>query len=150
MRVWVRLELICIHYDGWKVNFDTWPITLSQFKEIIIGKALEHFAESSCLFVVDELNKLRDNANEISSVLHEKCRFFIRRDRESPIEVENLSLVQTDDDIFLCVGDWSGGYDTEIVSDSDDEMESWCGWREIVQANMASREQSEKDVEGTV
>ena len=37
-------------------------------------------------------------------------------------------MVQKDDDIFLCVGDWSGGYDTEIVSDSDDEVESWGEW----------------------
>ena len=60
--------------------------------------------------------------------IREKCRFFIRRSRENPTEVENLSMVQKDDDIFLCVGDWSGGYDTEIVSDSDDEVESWGEW----------------------
>jgi len=128
MRVWVKLELLCIHFDGWQVNFDTWPIPFSQFKEIIIGRALEHFEESSCIFIVDELHKLRGDLTEISSVLHEKCRFFIRRGRENPTEIENLSTLQTDDDIFLCVGDWSGGYDTEMVSDSDDDVESWGGW----------------------
>ena len=125
MRVWVRLEFLCIHFDGWQVNFDTWPVPFSQFKEITIAKALEHFEESSCIFIVDELYKLRGDLSGIASVLREKCRFFIRRSRENPTEVENLSMVQKDDDIFLCVGDWSGGYDTEIVSDSDDEVESW-------------------------
>ena len=128
MRVWVRLEFLCIHFDGWQVNFDTWPVPFSQFKEITIAKALEHFEESSCIFIVDELCKLRGDLSGIASVLREKCRFFIRRSRENPTEVENLSMVQKDDDIFLCVGDWSGGYDTEIVSDSDDEVESWGEW----------------------
>lgn len=54
-----------------------WPIPLSQFKEIIIGRALEHYKESSCIFIVDKLYKLRDDISEISSVLHEKCGFFI-------------------------------------------------------------------------
>lgn len=54
-----------------------WPIPLSQFKEIIIGRALEHYKESSCIFIVDKLYKLRDDISEISSVLHEKRGFFI-------------------------------------------------------------------------
>lgn len=37
-------------------------------------------------------------------------------------------MVQTDDNVFLCLGDWSGGYNTEILSDSDDEVENWGGW----------------------
>ena len=36
-------------------------------------------------------------------------------------------MVQADDDIFLSLGDWSGGYDTEMLSDSEDEVESWVG-----------------------
>lgn len=51
--------------------------------------------------------------------------FFICRGRENPTEAKNLSMLQTHDDVFLCLGDWSGGYDTEILSDSDDELESW-------------------------
>lgn len=127
MRVWVRLELLCIHFDGWQVTFDTWPIPLSQFKDAIIDRALQHYEESSCIFIVDELYKLRGDISKISNVLHENCRLFIRRGKENPTEVENLGMVQTDDDIFLCLGDWSGGYDTEMLSDSEDEVESWGG-----------------------
>ena len=78
MRVWVRLELLCIHFDGWQVTFDTWPIPLSQFQDAIIDRALQHYKESSCIFIVDELCKLRGDISEISNVLHEKCRLFIR------------------------------------------------------------------------
>ena len=104
------------------MNFDTWPVPFSQFKVIIIAKALEHFKDSSCIFIVDKLCKLRGDLSGIASVLREKSRFFICRGRENPTEVENLRMVQTDDDIFLCVGDWTDGYDTEILSDSDDEV----------------------------
>ena len=41
--------------------------------------------------------------------------------------MKNVDMVQADDDIFLCLGDWSGGYDTEMLSDSEDEVESWVG-----------------------
>ena len=123
MRLWVRTELLCIHFDAWQVNFNSWPVALSQFREIVISRALEHF-EEGCIFIVDEL---QGKTHELSSVLHEKCRFFIRRGKENPTEVENLSMLQTDDDIFLSLGDWSGGYDTEIVSDSESD-ESWDGW----------------------
>ena len=33
-------------------------------------------------------------------------------------------MVQADDDIFLCLGDWSGGYDTEMLSDWEEKVES--------------------------
>lgn len=73
------------------------------------------------------MDELQGKTHELSSVLHEKCRFFIRRGKENPTEVENLSMLQTDDDIFLSLSYWSGGYDTEIVSDSESD-ESWDGW----------------------
>lgn len=57
-----------------------------------------------------------------------KVYIFIRRGRENPAEVENLRMVQTDDDIFLCVGDWSDGYNTEILSNSEHEVESCGEW----------------------
>ena len=83
------------------MNFDTWPIPLSQFKNIIIAKVLEHLKESSCTFTVNELCKLQGDLSGTFSVLHEGCRFFIHHSRRNPTEAENLSMVQTDDVIFL-------------------------------------------------
>ena len=51
MPVWAKVELLCINFDGLKVQFDEWPISLSKFQARLIDKAMEHFEESSCIFV---------------------------------------------------------------------------------------------------
>lgn len=132
MRVWVRVELLCIHFDGLKVQFSEWPVSLSTFRAVLIDRAMEHFVEdSSEIFVKEELFRLRNEPSwKIAGVLHEKCRLFMQVGSDDPIEVRDLRIVQWDDDIFLSLGKWSGGYDTEVVStdDSEDEIESWQGW----------------------
>ena len=77
MRVWVRTEKLCIHFDGWKVSLDTWPIPLLEFKTILMAKVLEHIRESRCIFVVEDLNNVRNDPKEIARVLGERCRFFV-------------------------------------------------------------------------
>ena len=50
----VRVECTVVQYtnfDGLKVQFDEWPISLSKFQARLIDKAMEHFEESSCIFV---------------------------------------------------------------------------------------------------
>ncbi|CAH3125313.1 unnamed protein product [Porites lobata] len=51
MPVWAKVELLCINFDGLKVQFDEWPISLSKFQARLIDKAMEQFEESSCIFV---------------------------------------------------------------------------------------------------
>lgn len=51
MSVWAKVELLCINFDGLKVQFDEWSISLSKFQARLIDKAMEHFEESSCIFV---------------------------------------------------------------------------------------------------
>lgn len=51
MPVWAKVELLSINFDGLKVQFDEWPISLSKFQARLIDKAMEHFEESSCIFV---------------------------------------------------------------------------------------------------
>lgn len=131
MRVWVRTELLCIHFDGLKVKFDQWPIPLSTFQAMLIDRALEHFEDSNFLFVQEELNRFKNQARKIASLLRRRCRLFKKVDSEHPTEVTNLRNVEWDDEIYLSLGDWDGGYDTELVStdDSDeDEIDSWLGW----------------------
>ena len=131
MRVWVRTEKLCIHFDGWKVSLDTWPIPLLEFKTILMAKVLEHIRESRCIFVVEDLNNVRNDPKEIARVLGERCRFFVQRGAANPVEVQDVDLVEFDDDVFPTLGDWpwSGGYDTEIISDeSDDESTDWEEW----------------------
>lgn len=50
MPVWAKVELLCINFDGLKVQFDEWPISLSKFQARLIDKAMEQFEESSCIF----------------------------------------------------------------------------------------------------
>lgn len=50
----VRVECTVVQYinfDGLKVQFDEWPISLSKFQARLIDKAMEHLEESSCIFV---------------------------------------------------------------------------------------------------
>ena len=47
--VWAKVELLCIKFDGLKVQFDNWPISMSKFQARLIHKAMEHFEESSCI-----------------------------------------------------------------------------------------------------
>ena len=91
MWVWIRLELLCIYFDGWQVTFNTWPIPISQFKDAIIDRALQHYKESSCIIILDDVYKLRGDINEILNVQHEKCRPFIPRGKENPTQVETLA-----------------------------------------------------------
>ena len=51
MPVWAKVELLYINFDGLKVQFDEWPISLSKFQARLIDKAMEQFEESSCIFV---------------------------------------------------------------------------------------------------
>ena len=53
MPVWAKVELLYINFDGLKVQFDEWPISLSKFQARLIDKAMEQFEESSCIFVRD-------------------------------------------------------------------------------------------------
>lgn len=130
MRVWARTELLCIHFDGLKVQLDQWPISLSNFQAMVIDRAMDHFNDSSCLFVEEELNRFRNESRKIASVLRKRCRLFKKVHSGNPVEITNLSIVQWDDDIYLSLGDWDGGYDTELVStdDSEEEIHSWEGW----------------------
>ena len=84
MRVWVRTELLCIHFDGLKVKFDQWPIPLSTFQAMLIDRALEHFEDSNCLFVQEELNRFKNQARKIASLLRRRCRLFKKVDLEHP------------------------------------------------------------------
>ena len=45
--VWAKVELLCINFDGLKVQFDNWSISMSKFQARLIHKAMEHFEESS-------------------------------------------------------------------------------------------------------
>ena len=99
---------------------------------MLVDRAMEHFFEdSSDIFIKEELFRLRNKPRwKIASVLDEKCQLFMQVGSDDPIEVRDLRIVQWDADIFLSLGKWSGGYDTEVVStdDSEDEIESWQGW----------------------
>ena len=131
MRVWARVELLCIHFDALKVQFDEWPLPVSKFRAMLIARAMEHFEDSSCIFVKEELYGLRNEPMwKIAGVLHEKCRLFMQRGSGDPIEVRDLRVVQWDTEIFLSLSKWKGGYDTDIVStdDSDEEIDNWQGW----------------------
>ena len=108
--------MLCIHFDGPKVQFEEWPVSLSTFRATLIDKAMAHFEESSCTFVKEELYGLKNEPIwKIAGFLHEKCRLFIQLGSDDPVEVRDLSIVQWDADIFLSLGKWNGGYDTEIV-----------------------------------
>lgn len=121
MRVWVRTELLCIHFDAWKVSLETWPIPFVEFKAMIVDKVLEHFSDSRCIFVQSELQGVRNNPKKITRVLSENSRLFIQRGTAKAEEINDLAQLDYDDDVYVCLNDWSG-YDTEIVSDeSEDE-----------------------------
>ena len=99
---------------------------------MVIERAMEHFKDSKCIFVEEELHRLRNELSEIASVLEDKCRLFVMgAGSENPIEVKDMSTVHWDADIFLSVREWNDGYDTEIVStdqDSNEEIENCEGW----------------------
>ena len=91
MGVWIRLERRWIEFDGWQGTFNTWPIPISQFKDAIIDRTLQHYKESSCIIILDDVYKLRGDINEILNVQHEKCRPFIPRGKENPTQLETLA-----------------------------------------------------------
>lgn len=131
MRVWVRTDLLCIHFDGWKVSLDTWPIPLVEFRAIVIDKVLEHIRESRCIFVAEELHNVRNDPEEVAYVLGERCRFFIQHGTIKAEEIKDLALVEFDDNIFVTLSDWRGtGYDTELLSD-ESEIEN-TDWEECL------------------
>lgn len=122
MRLWVRTELLCIHFDAWKVALDTWPIPFVEFKAILVDKVLEHIRESRCIFVQEDLHNVRSDPTEIAHVLDRKCKFFVQRGASKAEEIKDLDVLDYDDDVYVSVCDWSGYDTTEVTSEeSEDE-----------------------------
>ena len=122
MRLWVRTELLCIHFDVWKVALDIWPIPFVKFKAILVDKVLEHIRESRCIFVQEDLHNVRNDPKEIAHVLDKNCRFFVQRGASKAEEIKDLDVLDYDDDVYVSLCDWSGYDTTEVTSEeSEDE-----------------------------
>ena len=101
MPVWAKVELLYINFDGLKVQFDEWPISLSKFQARLIDKAMEQFEESSCIFVRELYGFKNEPSWKIAGWLHFRCRLFMRLGPGDPMEVRGLRAVQWDAAIFL-------------------------------------------------
>ena len=122
MRLWVRTELLCIHFDAWKVALDTWLIPFVEFKAILVDKVLEHIRESCCIFIQEDLHNMRNYPKEIAHALDKNCRFFVQRGAIKGEEIKDLDVFDYDDDIYISLCDCSGYDTTEVTSEeSEDE-----------------------------
>ena len=75
MRVWARVELLCVDFNDVKVLFDKWPVSLSamiKFRAMVISRAMEYFENPRSIFMKNELYSIRDEPIwKIPSILHE-------------------------------------------------------------------------------